>query len=52
MTKHSRFALDFKGWPQTDQAAWTAATNDTHIFSEGGLASKWRPKTQHQTEKG
>ena len=52
MTKHSRFALDFKGWPQTDQAAWTTATNDTHIFSKGGLASNWSPKTQRQTEKG
>ena len=52
MTNRPRLAIDVRDWPQTDQAAWAAATTDTHIFSEGGLASNWSPKTQRQTEKG
>ncbi len=52
MIKRPRLAIDFEDWPQIDQEAWVAATTDSGIFSQGGLAAHWRPKSKRQIQKG
>ncbi len=52
MIKRPRLAIDFEDWPQQDQEAWVVATTETGIFSQGGLAAHWRPKTKRQVQTG
>jgi len=41
-----KVGLPFDDWPDIDRDAWRAANKTGDIFTDGGLASAWKPKTR------
>lgn len=42
----ARRSLPFAEWPSADKALWQRATAKRMLFSDGGSAAHWRPKTK------